>query len=128
MLKKTRLIRFVLFSNGVVDLLAAITLFFPIIKFPLPGTTAYNPQLAFVAGGWGIAAFTFGIGRIWASYKPEFYGFMALLGILEGSILSAYCFTNVFFLEISWLQAILPLSVGSIYSILYVIALLPLSR
>jgi hypothetical protein len=36
-LKKTQLIRFVLFSNGVMDLFAALALFFPVLKLPLPG-------------------------------------------------------------------------------------------
>jgi len=78
--------------------------------------------------GWGIAAFTFGIGRIWASYKFEFYWFMVILGLLEGVILSLYCLINVFFLEISLLQVMFSLSVGSVYGVFYFIALLFLLR
>jgi len=89
---------------------------------------SYTNQFAFIAGGWGIAAFTFGIGRIWASYKFEFYWFMVILGLLEGVILSLYCMINVFFLEISLLQVMLPLSVGSVYGVFYFIALLFLLR
>ena len=126
--KKIQFIRIILFSNGVVDLFAAIALFFPVFQIPLPGYASYTNQFAFIAGGWGIAAFTFGIGRIWASYKFEFYWFMVILGLLEGVFLSLYCLINVFFLEISVLQAMLPLSVGSVYGILYLIALLFLLR
>jgi len=122
--KKIQFIRMILLSNGVVDLLAAIALFFPVFKIPLPGYASYTNQFAFIAGGWGIAAFTFGIGRIWASYKFEFYWFMVILGLLEGVLLSLYSLINVFFLEISLLQVVLPLSVGSVYGILYFIALL----
>jgi hypothetical protein len=126
--KKISFIRIILLSNGVVDLLAAIALFFPVFKIALPGYASYTNQFAFIAGGWGIAAFTFGIGRIWASYKFEFYWFMVILGLLEGVILSLYCLINVFFLEISLLQVMLSLSVGSVYGVFYFIALLLLLR
>jgi len=126
--KKIQFIRIILLSNGVVDLLAAIALFFPVFQISLPGYASYTNQFAFIAGGWGIASFMFGVGRIWASYKFEFYWFMVILGLLEGVILSLYCLINVFFLEISLLQAMLPLSVGSVYGILYLMALLFLLR
>ncbi len=126
--KKIQFIRIILLSNGVVDLFAAIALFFPVFKIALPGYASYTNQFAFIAGGWGIAAFTFGIGRIWASYKFEFYWFMVVLGLLEGVILSLYCLINVFFLEISLLQVMLSLSVGSVYGVFYFIALLFLLR
>jgi len=126
--KKIQFIRIILLSNGVVDLFAAIALFFPVFKIALPGYASYTNQFAFIAGGWGIAAFTFGIGRIWASYKFEFYWFMVVLGLLEGVILSLYCLINVFFLEISLLQVMFSLSVGSVYGVFYFIALLFLLR
>ena len=126
--KKIQFIRIILLSNGVVDLFAAIALFFPVFKIALPGYASYTNQFAFIAGGWGIAAFTFGIGRIWASNKFEFYWFMVILGLLEGVILSLYCLINVFFLEISLLQVMLPLSVGSVYGVFYFMALLFLLR
>jgi len=126
--KKIQFIRIILLSNGVVDLFAAIALFFPVFKIALPGYASYTNQFAFIAGGWGIAAFTFGVGRIWASYKFEFYWFMVILGLLEGVILSLYCLINVFFLEISLLQVMLSLSVGSVYGVFYFIALLFLLR
>jgi len=125
-LKKTQFVRFVLFSNGIIDLFSALALFFPVLSLPLPGYVHYTNKLAFVAGGWGIAALTFGIGRIWASYKSEFYWFMVILGLVEGFILAIYCLICMFFFEISLLQAILPLAVGSIYGVLYFIALLAL--
>jgi len=122
--KKIQFIRMILLSNGVVDLFAAIALFSPVFKIALPGYASYTNQFAFIAGGWGIAAFTFGIGRIWASYQFEFYWFMVILGLLEGVLLSLYSLINAFFLEISLLQVMLPFSVGSVYGILYLIALL----
>ena len=126
--KKSQLIRLVLFSNGVVDVFAALALFFPVLRLPLPGYPSYTSELAFVASGWGIAALTFGIGRIWTSYKPEFYWVMVILGLIEGTILTTFCLINVFFLEISLLQAMLPLVVGSVYGVLYFVALLTVLR
>lgn len=127
-LKRSQFIRLVLFSNGVVDLLAAIALFFPVLKLPLPGYASYSDDLAFVAGGWGIATLTLGIGRIWASSKPEFYYIMVPLGLLEGGILAIYCLISVLFLGVSLIQAMLPLTVGSLYGTLYFVALLALLR
>lgn len=118
--KKVQLVRYVLFSNGVFDLFAAIALFFPLLNLPLPGYASYNNQLAFVAGGWGIAALSFGIGRIWASYKSEFYQFMVILGLIEGVTLAIYCIINVFFFDISLLQVMFPLAIGSVFGVLYV--------
>ena len=127
-LKKSQFVRLVLFSNGLVDLFAAMALFFPALKLPLPGYASYTNDLAFIAGGWGIAALTFGIGRIWASYKPEFHYVMVVLGLIEGVVLAVYCLINVLFLEITLLQAMLPLAVGSVYGSLYSVALLALLR
>jgi len=126
--KKFRLVRYVLFSNGVFDLFAAMALFFPLLNLPLPGYGSYNNQLKFVAGGWGIAALSFGIARIWASYKSEFYQFMVIIGLVEGVTLALYCLINVFFLEISILQAMFPLIIGSVYGVLYIVSLLALLR
>ena len=127
-LKKNRFVRSVLFSNGVIDLFAALALFFPVLKLPLPGYTSYSNLLAFIAGGWGIAALIFGIGRIWTSYESEFYWVMVILGLIEAILLAFYCLFNVFFLEISFLQAMLPLAIGIIYGLLYLVALLNLLR
>ena len=115
---KNKFIRIVLMSNGIVDLFAALALFFPVFNIPLPGYNSYTSELAFIGGGWGIAAMTFGIGRIWTSYKPEFYWIMTVLGLLEGITLSVFCLISFIFLGISFLQAMLPLSIGSIYGCL----------
>jgi hypothetical protein len=120
----TLFIKYILLSNGVIDLLAALALFFPTLNLPLPGYPASTNQLAFIAGGWGIAALTFGIGRIWTSQKPEFFRVMTILGLIEGGSLSVFCLINISFLEITWLQASLPLAIGSIFGSLYFVSLL----
>jgi hypothetical protein len=126
--KKNSLVRYVLFSNGIIDILAAFSLFFPVFKLPLPGYTSYTNQLAFVAGGWGIAALSFGIGRIWTSFRSEFYRVMVILGLIEGVILALFCLINVIFLDMSWLQVMLPLFVGSVFGALYFVSLIVLNR
>jgi len=117
-------VQYVLFTNGVVDLFAALALFFPLLGLSLPGYPYYTKELAFVAGGWAIAALTFGIGRIWTSYRPEFHRVMMILGLFEGVTLSLFCLVNIYLFEVSFLQAMLPLAIGSIYGILYFIALM----
>mgnify|MGYP001348587323 FL=1 len=119
---KEKFTQYVLFTNGVVDLFASLALFFPLLGISLPGYSSYTSELAFVSGGWAIAALTFGIGRIWTSYRPEFYRVMVALGLFEGVTLSLFCLVNVYFLGISLLQAMLPLAVGGIYGALYLIA------
>lgn len=49
---------------------------------------------------------------------------MMVLGLIEGVILAVYCLINILFLDISLLQAILPLAIGGIYGILYLVAIL----
>ena len=124
----SRFVRFVLLSNGAVDLFAAVALFFPVLNLPLPGYASYTSELAFAAGGWGIATLALGAGRIWASDNPEFHWMMVVLGLLEGIPLATYCLIGVFLLEVSLLQAMLPLAVGSIFGALYIVALLALLR
>jgi len=58
---KNKFIRIVLMTNGIVDLFAALALFLPVFNISLPGYNSYTSELAFIGGGWGIAALTFGI-------------------------------------------------------------------
>jgi hypothetical protein len=53
---------------------------------------------------------------------------MVILGLLEGILLAVYCLFSVLLLEVSLLQAVLPLAVGSVFGLLYVVALLALLR
>ncbi len=49
--EKPGMVRWVLLTNGIADLLAAIALFFPILDLPLPGYSDYTKELVFIAGG-----------------------------------------------------------------------------
>jgi len=42
-LKGNRIVRYILFSNGIIDQFAALALFFPVLKLPLPGDTNRRP-------------------------------------------------------------------------------------
>jgi len=126
--KNTRLTRFVLFSNGVADLFAAVALFFPMFNLPLPGYENLPNELKFVAGGWGIAALTFGVGRIWTSTKPGFHRVMLALGLIEGGMLTVFCLLSILFVGITWLQAMFPLFIGGTWGMLYLVALTRLGK
>jgi len=126
--KNTQFARFVLLSNGVADLFAAVALFFPEFDIPLPGYENYTPGLKFVAGGWGIAALTFGVGRIWTSTKPGFHRVMLSLGLIEASMLTVFCLLSILFVGITWLQAMFPLLIGGTWGILYLLALTRLGK
>ena len=118
------LARRVLFINGIVDLVAALLLFFPVFNLPLPGYDTYTSILAFVAGGWGVATLALGVVRIWSSYKPTTHILMVSGGIIEGILLAIFCVVNIQSLGITALQASLPLTVGGVFGVLNLIALL----
>lgn len=120
---RNKFIRIVLMNNIIVDLFASLALFFLVFHIPLPGYNSYTGELAFIEGGWGIAVLTFGIGRILASNKPEYYRLMTILGLVEVMTLCIFCLINVTFLGINFLQAMLPLAIGSVYGGLYLITI-----
>jgi hypothetical protein len=120
---KNNFVRLVLICNGAIDILVAIVLIFPAFGIAIPGYPEYTKELVFLAGGWGITALIFGIGRIWSSFVPSIFRIMVSLGFIEGSILTIYCLINIVFMELKLLQVILPLVIGSIFGILYLVAL-----
>ena len=106
-----------LLLNGIIDTIGAFfMIFFPGL---IPGYAEMHYHTSFAAGGWGVAALTFGIGRIWASRKPEYHGFMLFLGFFEGVILSIYCVIRILFSPTSLVQALFPLAIGSVFAIAY---------
>lgn len=126
--KDTQFTRLVLFSNGVSDLFAAVVLFFPMFNLLLPGYGNLTNELKFVAGGWGIAALTFGVGRILTSLKPAMHQIMVILGLFEGCVLTIYCLINALLLGMSWIQVILPLAIASIFGALFLVILITADR
>ena len=114
----------VLFWNGIADLAAAVMLIgFPSIGWRIPGFGALGPDAAFAAGGWGVAALTLGIGRIWAAHVPACRRLMAVLGVIEGVVLTGYCLLRVAFSPTTIVQTLMPLAVGAVFAALYAIGL-----
>ena len=119
------MIKNVLLVNGIADLLVSIVLiFFTSFNIPIPGYPNLDFMTIFVAGGWGIAALTLGITRIWASKKEEFFIFVGVCGLIEGFSLSVFSCIYLTLDRITYLQAILPLGIGVIFGIAYVVSLI----
>jgi hypothetical protein len=110
-------VKIVLFLNGIIDILGAfLMIFFPDF---IPGYPDLPYQARFAAGGWGIAALTFGIGRIWTSRKPMYHGFMVVLGLIEGVTLSMFCVVRILFSPTSLVQASIPFTIAVVFTIAY---------
>jgi len=112
----------VLLINGIVDLLcAAILLILPSLHKPILGYQVFDSQGAYMAGGWGIATLALGLTRIWASARPTYHRVMLLMGLLEGISLTIFSIIYLFGVHLSLLQVILPLTVGVVFGISYII-------
>ena len=77
--------KIILLINGVVDVLIGISLvFLPNIMAQLLGLPALQIHSLYFAGGWGIAAISFGVARIWAAFVDKFVWYNVILGLFEG--------------------------------------------
>jgi hypothetical protein len=120
-----RYLEVVLLSNGAVDVLGAVLMIaFPPFGLPIPGYQQLHYQTAFAVGGWGIAAFSFGVARLWASRQPAYRWYMATVGVLEGALLSLYCLARVGCSPTTLPEAALPLSISLVFGLAYAAALL----
>jgi hypothetical protein len=116
-------LRWVLILNGIVDLVCVVVLLgLPPIRRPFLGYQVFDSQGAFMAGGWGIATLALGVIRIWASSRPIHYEAMKLMGLLEGSSLAAFTFIYLAVGRATIVQALLPLAVGVVFGLLYLIS------
>ena len=87
-----RYLRWVLVSNGLGDILVGLALIL------LPGRLARmlgfetTDVIAYLSGGWGVAALSFGALRLFAgmSAHRETRWFVAVFGAVEGAILTAF--------------------------------------
>ena len=55
------------------------------------GFPPLSDPMAFTVGGWGVAAVSFGLGRVLASRNPSQYLLWSFLGMFEGVLLSVLC-------------------------------------
>ena len=120
--KSDSYISYVLLANGIVNILGSIMMiFFPILGIEIPGYRELDYQTVFATGGWGIAAFTFGVARIWSSTKKKLMWFMATIGALEGILLSLYCVLRIQFSATTLAEALIPLIISTIFGCFYII-------
>ena len=118
-------IRVILLSNGVVDILVAFALIaFPAFGWPLPGYSELSYQAAYAAGGWGTAALCFGLGRVWAAYQPQYAWYMAVLGLIEGFVLTVYSLGRILWSPTTFLQGALALAVSATFGLAYGLGLI----
>jgi uncharacterized protein YacL len=63
-----------------------------------------------------------------ASSRPTFHLLSSVVGLVEALLLTLLCVISVAFLQVTLLQVCLPVSVGGIFSILYLVALVKQTR
>jgi hypothetical protein len=119
-MKLTNFVNYVLLINGIIDIIVGITLIFlPAQMASLLNFPAYTDQLLYISGGWGIAALSFGIARIWASRDDTYMWYNVYLGLFEGTILAVFCILCPVIYDVTFLQVSLSLAVGASFTLLY---------
>ncbi|MHA1123466.1 MAG: hypothetical protein ACTSPC_11785 [Candidatus Heimdallarchaeota archaeon] len=118
--------KIVLFINGIVDVLIGISLIFlPNVMAQLLGLHALQNHSLYFAGGWGIAAISFGAARIWASFVDKFVWYNVILGLFEGSILTVFSIVVPFLYSgVTFIHVSMSLAVGSSFMVIYAILLI----
>lgn len=121
-----KFVKLILFINGIIDVVVGITLvFFPNFMAQLLSYPVLTEHALFFAGGWGIAAISFGVARIWASFVDSLIWYNVILGLFEGIILSMFSIVVPFIYSgVTFVQVSMSLAVGSIFMIIYCILLL----
>ena len=100
---------------------AAVLLILPRLNDALFGYDVFDVQGAFMAGGWGVSTLALGVTRIYASTRPETYGAMLLLGVVGGICLTVFCIAYLPGPKITITQALLPLMVGCVFGVSYLV-------
>ena len=118
--------KIVLLINGIVDVLIGITLvFLPNVMAQLLSYPALTGHSLYFAGGWGIAAISFGVARIWASFVESFVWYNVILGLFEGSILTVFSIVVPFIYSgVTFIHVSISIAVGSSFMIIYAILLI----
>lgn len=116
-------IKAALFINGVIDMVIGLVLIFLPEQFgQFLGYPEFLQEVNFIIGGWGIAALTFGVGRVLASNREERYRLWAFLGLLEGIVLLAFCLRYWLGGFLTSIQVSVPLIVALFFSIAYAVS------
>ncbi|MHA1187814.1 MAG: hypothetical protein ACTSSK_13245 [Candidatus Heimdallarchaeota archaeon] len=113
--------KIVLIVNGVIDVFVGVSLiFFPNLMAQLLSYPALTGQAFYFAGGWGIAAISFGIARIWAGFVDKFVWYNVILGAFEGTILMIFSIVTPFlYSSMSFVNVALSLAIGSSFCVIY---------
>jgi hypothetical protein len=118
------MLKVVLFANGVVDLAIGLALVvMPALGLRVPGWPVLGPDAAFIAGGWGIGIVALGAGRVWAAFAPRYHWMWNVLGIIEAAPLALFTLVRLVFTPTTMVQAALPLYLGAVFAVLYILAL-----
>jgi len=118
--------KIVLLINGIIDVLTGFTLIFlPRMMADLLSYPAMSDPAFYFAGGWGIAAISFGIARIWASFVDNLVWYNVILGAFEGIVLTIFSIIVPFlYPSLTFVHVILSLVIGSSFGITYVTLLI----
>ncbi len=116
-------IKVALFINGVIDVLVGLSLIFLPKHFGnLLGYPEFPQDVNFLIGGWGIAALTFGVGRVLASNREERYRLWAFLGLLEGIVLLTFCLRYWLGGALIFMQVSVPLIIALFFFVAYAVS------
>ena len=117
--------KIVLLINGIIDVIMGIALVFmpqlmaDLLSYPAMGDAAF-----YFAGGWGIAAISFGAARIWASFVDKLVWYNVFLGALEGTILSIFSIVVPFlYSSLTFVHVALSLAIGAGFGLIYIVLL-----
>lgn len=116
-------IKMALLINGFIDVIVGLILIFLPKQFAsLLGYPELPQDVNFIIGGWGIAALTFGVGRVLASNRTERYRLWAILGLLEGIALMTLCLRYWLGGVLIFMQVSMPLLIAVFFSIAYAVS------
>ena len=121
-----RYLRVVLIANGIGDIvLGALMLFLPGLLAGSLGLRL-SDDLVYVAGGWGTAAFSFGVLRLSAGIfaSADVGWFVGAFGIIEGIVLTAFGLVIPVTTSLAFGQVWLSTVFAAVFAVAYGIAFL----
>lgn len=101
-------IKKILIINGIGDIIVGIMLLFFLNQLAVILSFPTMDEISYLSGGWGIAAISFGLLRLFAGLQSDFklMWFVAIFGVIEGTILTIFGFvidltTSLTFVQVS---------------------------
>lgn len=123
-------VRKVLLANGIGDILVGLVLLMASGQLAELLGLEGSDALTYLAGGWGVAAISFGLLRLCAgrAEDPRLHWFVAAFGLLEGALLTGFGVAVALATELSFLQVSLSTAFALVFAIAYAIAFALRSR